>query len=78
MIESGKVLIKAFIRDLSKQGKQKFLRNLSAKYLPDRYSDNTNEERRNHLIMEEIYKKMSILEDIFENRCGTCSTPSQI
>ena len=58
--------------------KKKFLRKLSANYLPDRYSDNTNEERRNHLIMEEIYKKMSNLEDIFENRCGTCSTPSQI
>ena len=58
--------------------KKKFLRKLSANYLPDRYSDNTNEERRNRLIMEEIYKKMSNLEDIFENRCGTYSTPSQI
>jgi hypothetical protein len=51
---------------------------LSAKYHPDGYSDNTNEEKRKHLIMEEIYQKMSNLEDIFDNRCGTCSTPSQI
>ena len=59
------------------EDKKNFLRKLSAQYHPNRYENNSNEEKRIYLIMEEIYKKINNLNEeieIFNDNCGR--TPS--
>jgi len=58
--------------------KKNFLRELSAKYHPDNYNNNTNEEKRKRLIMEDIYKKINNLNEDLEIFGDNCCTPSQI
>ena len=58
--------------------KKNFLRELSAKYHPDNYNNNTNEEKRRRLIMEDIYKKINNLNEDLEIFGDNCCTPSRI
>ena len=58
--------------------KKNFLRELSAKYHPDNYNNNTNEEKRKRLIMEDIYKKINNLNEDLEIFGDNCCTPSRI